>query len=353
MIKKKIVHVASSFLPRLGGIPCYIRDFCQNLPEYDHHIFVRDLWKCKGESIARAPIGTADVGYAKVHRFFQPLPAKILGFGDSSIISNDLLKGVKEFDFDLLIVHTTLPDLVEVAKVTSQPWLLMARFSLKWLTDYAIKHAHKIIFFKDSLVRETTDCTSDRVEFLYPAVNTDWFRPPPKVSSDTLLWTGRIAPEKGIIQFMPFFKKVIKSQPNMRLRIVGTADHPQMMRDLEEAIAVQGVGLNVDLVGELHGKALRMEYKKAGLFLVLSDRETWCISAQEALSSGLIVLTRPDLPWFVPAVTRVSKLSDFPKAILKHVGKANTLGRKLVLEKYSWDVLKPKYVKVLEEAMAK
>ena len=148
---------------------------------------------------------------------------------------------------------------------------------------------------RSAIVREQPRM-SDRTVVIPLPVDFSAFVPAvqsPAAGKRTLLYVGRVHPEKGIDLLLRSFAIAAARAPNWRLRIVGPEDESdggggaRFARSLRELAR----GLDVEWCGPVFDRAaLAAEYRKADLFCYpsLADRgEAFGLAPLEAMASGV------------------------------------------------------------------
>jgi glycosyltransferase involved in cell wall biosynthesis len=105
--------------------------------------------------------------------------------------------------------------------------------------------------------------------------------------SPTILYVGRLAPEKNLSLLLEAFQKLSVEIPEIFLRIVG--EGPERKR-LEEATRRMGLSARVIFTGGMSGDRLYTEYVNAACLVLPSVSEPWGLVVNEALSSGCPVV---------------------------------------------------------------
>jgi len=119
------------------------------------------------------------------------------------------------------------------------------------------------------------------------------FAPAPLAAPPTLLFVGRLAPHKRqdeLIRVLALLRR--RRVPDARLVLVGEPLNPAYdaaLRGLAEQLAPGAVTFLRGLTRE----QLAGEYRRAGVFVSLSEHEGFCIPLLEAFASGLPVVARP------------------------------------------------------------
>jgi mannosylfructose-phosphate synthase len=217
--------------------------------------------------------------------------------------------------------------------------------------------------------------TSDRIAVVPPGVDVDTFRPPapgerrrpPGLPERYILCLSRIDANKGHDLLLRAFEVVRKAVPDVHLVIGGGSPSPQqtesevlaMMRGIIEAA---GMGGSVHIIGYIPDEDLVATYQRAGLFVLPSVFEPFGMTALEAMACGRPVVASSlggirevitsgvnglladptDAEEF--ATTMVALLRD--PALAERVG---SMGRRLVVERYSWDAVAARQIEFYEK----
>lgn len=118
----------------------------------------------------------------------------------------------------------------------------------------------------------------------------------------TILFLGRIHPNKGLDMLIPAWKKV-KEYPesqNWTLRIVGSDEGNNVRKGyLEDCIKlVKELKVNdIEFMGPLYGENKIEAFKNADLFVLPSYSENFAMTVAESLSVGTPVIVSKGAPW--------------------------------------------------------
>ncbi|MDM9383425.1 glycosyltransferase [Chlorogloeopsis sp. ULAP01] len=134
---------------------------------------------------------------------------------------------------------------------------------------------------------------SQRSEYLaYQGIDCQKFNPNnichnpiPNDNRPTLLFVGRIAPEKNVTQLLDIYPLVAAKIPDVHLVIIGSGP---LQEEIRQRAAKFGPGVTV--WGESHGTELLGWYARADVFINPSITENFCTSNNEALASGTPVV---------------------------------------------------------------
>ncbi len=105
----------------------------------------------------------------------------------------------------------------------------------------------------------------------------------------TVLFIGRLVPDKGIFELLDAFAVVRRSR-DCSLTIAGVGP---VGGEVARRVAVMGLSQDVQLVGYLTGDALDHAYRSADVFVLPSYREGFPLTVMEAMGYGLPVVTTP------------------------------------------------------------
>ena len=136
----------------------------------------------------------------------------------------------------------------------------------------------------------------------------DAARPERQVPRDgkTVLWIGRLSPEKHPGDAIRVFAKLHRSDPTLRFILVGGGEE-KVVAHLRTLAAHEGVAAVTEFAGSQADVA--PFYARATVLISTSDYEGYSLVAQEALLAGVPVVSyaHPQLPLFRgnPAVVQV------------------------------------------------
>lgn len=113
------------------------------------------------------------------------------------------------------------------------------------------------------------------------------------LSGRTVLWAGRIAPEKRPMDAIAIMQHVSLHVPDAKLIMLGSGDDA-LMGSLRGSIIANGLAGKVELVG--FKQDLREYYEQADVFLCTSSYEGFSLTMAEAQTFGVPVVTY-DMPY--------------------------------------------------------
>ena len=181
-------------------------------------------------------------------------------------------------------------------------------------------------------------------------VDPQFFTPRPfRTSPDSfeLLCVGRLVPSKGQYILLAAISQLVKSHPNIRLRLVG--DGPDR-EGLERAIAANDLGRYVTLEGSVNQDQIRAYYRQADIFVLPSFAEGIPVVLMEAMAmeipcvstfvAGIPELIRNDIDGILISPSDDLALAGAIKRLIEEPDLRRRLGeagRRRVVEKYDLD----------------
>ena len=127
----------------------------------------------------------------------------------------------------------------------------------------------------------------------YPVAHRAASLPAPTERTPTILYTGRVHPEKGLDLLLSAWRRAAPHLPGWKLRIVGPwrAEEGGAGAAYFELLKHEARGLPVDFVGPVFGaEALNHEYRSASIFVypsLAARGETFGLAPLEAMAFGL------------------------------------------------------------------
>ncbi|MHC5734573.1 glycosyltransferase [Nostoc sp.] len=116
------------------------------------------------------------------------------------------------------------------------------------------------------------------------------YDPIPNDNRPTLLFVGRITPEKNVNQLLDIFPVIAAKIPDVHLVIVGSGPLDEEIRERAKKF-----GSGITVWGESHGTELLGWFARADVFVNPSVTENFCTTNNEALASGtpLVAVVAP------------------------------------------------------------
>jgi len=171
------------------------------------------------------------------------------------------------------------------------------------------------------------------------------FRPSP--ATFEILSVGRLVPAKGQNVLIAAIERVVKSTPNLRLRLVGEGPDRE---GLERAIAAANLGRYVVLEGSVNQDRILDFYRQADIFVLASFAEGVPVVLMEAMAmeipcistfvAGIPEVIRNEIDGLLVSPSDENELANAMKRLIDDPDLRRRLGiaaRQRVIEKYSLD----------------
>lgn len=172
------------------------------------------------------------------------------------------------------------------------------------------------------------------------------FEPPVARPMRTLLYLGRIHPEKGVETLLHAWGQVQSRFPSWRLRIVGPGK-PGYVAGVKQLAS--DIGLErVEFAGPAYGNDKWVAYRDADLYVLPSPSENFGMTVAEALIAGRPAIATQGAPWrgletegaglwpaygVEPLARALAQAMALPFATLSDMG---VRGREWMLRDFSW-----------------
>ena len=162
----------------------------------------------------------------------------------------------------------------------------------------------------------------------------------------TFLFLSRVHPQKGLHDLVEAWAKV--RRPGWRVVIAGGGEESYRTR-LDKLIRVRGLEADFEFVGYVEGTRKQACFDTADIFILPTYSENFGIAVAEALANELPVITTTGAPWQDLLEYRcgwwvepgVKGVSDALIAAMRcdpdELREMGRRGRRLVIEKFSWD----------------
>ena len=162
-----------------------------------------------------------------------------------------------------------------------------------------------------------------------------------------ILCVGRLVPAKGQYVLVAAVSRLVKSTPNLRLRIVGEGPDRE---GLERAIAAAKLGRHIILEGSVNQDRIRDYYRQADIFVLASFAEGVPVVLMEAMAmeiacvstfvAGIPELIRSEIDGILVPPSDDLELASAIKRLIDDSALRHRLGvaaRRRVMEKYNLD----------------
>ena len=296
--KLKIAMIFSSDPSQAGGVQEHIFYLSKELAKLGHKIDIFGPEKNILPYINYHPI-------AKAVRL--PIPN---GNWGNITVKNDEKHEVAEIiengKFDLIHIHEPYIPFINWDVYKNTTATKVATFHTAWNNDSIINVINPfLILFKESFStyfkaaifvskigkkRWQYLCEKNVIKkIIYNAVDNTAFKPAkkPKNKIINLLFVGRIVSRKGPLYLLKSVKKIIITNPNIKLTIIG--DGPEKL-NAEKYVKDNNLNKFVEFTGEIFGKKLVSYYQKSDIFCAPYIDEAFGITILEALACGVPIV---------------------------------------------------------------
>lgn len=367
----KIVQVAPSYPPNIGGVQHCTREISERLTKKSHEveIFTSDIGCKKGKLKSSRNLKIHYLkGFEIAHTFIIPsLFFRILKIPKDSIIHLHIAKAFLPEVVYLISKIKKIPYIAHVhldVKPSGKLGFLLPLYK-KLFLERVLKSASEVVVpTKDyvSLISQKYSISKEKISVIPYGINLEEFKPSTsKLHTPVrLLFVGRLAGQKNIPLLIQSFKKAInRGDREIILHLVGDGEERNTIINLIEKEKLKE---KIILHGELRGERLRKVYSNSDIFILSSREESFGIVLIEAMASGLPVIASD-----IPGVRNVVEhnqtgllvkptLANFAQAIEEIVNNHN-LRKKLIkngldrVQNYDWDKIVEKFEQVYRKVL--
>lgn len=160
------------------------------------------------------------------------------------------------------------------------------------------------------------------------------------------VFQGRLHPQKGVVELVKIWRKVVDKIPKAKLMVIG--DGP-LMKDVKDEIKINALSKNIDLLGYIFdGRKKYQTFLQSKVVVHPAFYDSGGMASAEAMVFGLpaIGFDLPSYKSYYPQgmikvpIGDLDKFADETIKLLKDKDKLNKLGyqaQRLVFNKLSWD----------------
>jgi alpha-1,3-mannosyltransferase len=286
----KILHVSHYFHPVVGGVEKNIEDLCRGLIELGHQsdVCCLSLPGAKRDEIYNGikihRIASLDMKFYKI----APSVARIIKKYDIihvhgiGFFSDYLgLTKIKHCKPLVLSTHGGIFHTTRLSILKKPYFYLWSRLPLLFFDRLvAVSESDKKLF---SRISSNITMIPDSV------IYENFSKIKRKPIDGTLVYVGRLSPNKRLDNLMKAFFYIHKKQTNSKLFIIG-GDWQGNRRMLESLSKKLGIEKNVVFTGRISHDKLINFFEKAQFFVCASEYEGFGISILEAMAAGLPVV---------------------------------------------------------------
>ncbi len=303
--KQTLLVVAPYFPPHSGGLERYAKTIVKKLSKnIDWNIVVLTTGDKDKDEIEKHS------GYV-VHRLSVSFVVSNTPFSfDWFFRVHKLLKKISP---DIINIHTPVPGLGDIVALlaprrtpivvtyhtgTMKKGYAGVANAIIWLYEkiplkYLLHRVNHIVCVSKFVSSSFLSKYKYKSSIITPAVDTALFTPDPYVekSGKVLLFVASLNKGdeyKGLSVLLSALQEIIKEKKDIVLRVVGDGD---MRSEYEEIVKNKGLSENVTFVGAVYGEELANEYRKADVFVLPTEKESFGMAVAEAMASGLPVVS--------------------------------------------------------------
>jgi glycosyltransferase involved in cell wall biosynthesis len=390
--------ITSEFPPKWGGVGNYSFFQANILAQKGHKVTVFTRRQPEVFTDHHKNLSIVPVKWLKVPLFFTTTMAKHA--------VNKILE--HEGDFDILQVQSNMALIkkyhystlkIPIVSTLHGTWLgerstvyykhlslnlsSINDLSIKWFAflldkyeDYAIKFSNAVVIGARSECKAVSERgiknLYDRVVRIPHGVDTESFDPGKK-SKDfkkrfgipekdkVILHLGRLAARKGVAEVLISFKKILRSNSNVKLLIVGTGPLEKKLKKMVKKLKIDKDAI---FTGTLPFGDIQMLYASSDIFLMHSYWEGFGMTNQEALASGLPCICTnvggaPDIisdgkNGYLVDVGDTDKMAEYSIKLLDDDdlrGKMSVGARESMLQGFRWHDMVDSYLQLYNQVL--
>jgi glycosyltransferase involved in cell wall biosynthesis len=296
----KIAMIQDDWWPQVGGGPIHVRELAISLAEAFGHeidIYTRKLREDGETHTAVETYAGGDVRVlrrgptATYHNLLGRLASvvSLVPFGHLSeydvVHGHTYLPAVPTKIADYL---STVPTVFTIHGTTLNSGVGLSHSELRNKIERRLERAFILGFDYNHVIsvnREHLDMLADAhdsVSYVPNGIDVDRFEPEGETESGRLLYLGRLAREKRVVDIVESMPTILEAHPGAELVVVGTGPERQT---LEERAAELGVADSVEFAGRVSDEAVVEYYSSAQVFVLPSIWEGHPLTLLEAWAS--------------------------------------------------------------------
>lgn len=335
-------------------------------------------------------IKIADIAYIESEKFFGPLRMAL----DYSLVWTKINRFFRDNDFDIIHVHcpfvaniiVTLNKelrnrMIYTAHIGEESKRLnlngKAPLVLKFFSPdlYLIKRVKKVVVLNENLKRRLVKekgIEGERITVIPNGVDVnkfsnfvvdEEFKEKYNVNEPTILFVGTITPRKGV-EYLVKAAKILKEEGyKSKFILVGsTSVDPEFVREIRRYVDIYR--LDISITGFIPYEDLMKLYLSCDIFVLPSFEEGDPLALKDALAAGkpLIGTKVGGIPmqvrdgWngFLVEPGNEKQLAEKIRYLIENREERKKMGRnsrKLAEEKFDWNKITERYLKVYEEVL--
>ena len=167
------------------------------------------------------------------------------------------------------------------------------KFLFHFISRSVWKNSHSVVALSHdsvNLARQTSKV--QKISVIYNGINIQEFHPNPEIlgreNTINILFEGRLIERKGLGYLLEAVSQLVPEYPNIKLLVV--SDGP-LREKYESYVREHKLSKHVDFLGRLEHDKMAGVYQCSHIFVLPSLNEALSNATQEALASGLPIIT--------------------------------------------------------------
>lgn len=155
----------------------------------------------------------------------------------------------------------------------------------KGITYRILKDSKKIITLSSNLKGEVIKYKNleEKIEVIPNGVNTQLFNSDTSIRENIIIYTGALIKRKGVEFLIKAMPAVVKSIPNIQLKIIGDGNEGDNLKNLVKLLFLEK---NIEFLGQINQFSVKEWLEKSKLFVLPSIEEGQGVVLIEALACG-------------------------------------------------------------------
>jgi glycosyltransferase involved in cell wall biosynthesis len=272
------------------------------LNSLDVHVVVSEVGRPEGVSRTAGGVTVHSIGASgRFGNVLHELPNRRRIAHALRALAPDVVHAHSAHREALGAIESGIPTVVTIHGILEQEIALEKRWSKRArgvfrrrLVDAAMSRMRNAILLSPTVAEHYRETLRHaRTWVIENPVPAPFFESSEREERFTILHSGVLIPRKGIRNLLQAFARVRESMPEARLRLAGAATIPAYEAQVHATATKLGLDDAVDFLGGLSPDALRAEYARAAVFVLVSKQETLPVAIQEAMATGRPVVASP------------------------------------------------------------
>jgi len=292
-----IIHVTRQFSPGVGGLENFVKDLALKQVDEGHHVRTVSLDRIFNSKIP-SPLPDVDnhrgiqirrIPFFGTKRY--PIAPTVLNYlDDADIVHVHAIDFFCDYlSFTRLLHRKKLVLTTHGGFFHTSFMQVFKRLYFETITRMTLTGYRAVIACSAEDARVFRQVRKEGVVEIQNAVDISKFAGVSERSGKTIIYFGRLAPNKGLITTLQWFAHFLKSQTGWDLIIAGQPMGVELA-ELQAEIEKQGIVGSVTIVESPSDEELSALISRSKLFVSASTYEGFGLAAVEAASAGLYPL---------------------------------------------------------------